>query len=152
MAQDQVVQGERRIVVGVDGSAPSRAALAWAVRQAAVTGAAVEAVIAWGHPTSNGVFIAADAGQDKIATQILAKTIASVGAPDQVRSRVMRGYPARVLIDASADAELLVVGGCWHAAEFLGAPLGAVSQRCVHHAHCPVVVIRGNGLAPRRRA
>ena len=45
---------ERRIVVGVDGSVPSKAALAWAVKQARLTGAAVEAVIAWEFPATYG--------------------------------------------------------------------------------------------------
>ena len=47
-------EGERRIVVGVDGSVPSKAALAWAVKQARLTGATVEAVIAWELPATYG--------------------------------------------------------------------------------------------------
>ena len=47
-------KNEHRIVVGVDGSVPSVAALAWAVRQARLTGAAVEAVIAWEFPATYG--------------------------------------------------------------------------------------------------
>ena len=143
---------ERRMVVGVDGSGPSKAALAWSVRQAALTGAVVDAVIAWEHQAGTGLFTPAGAGQPDRAAQILAGAIAEAGSPGCVRPRVVRGHPARVLIDASASAELLVVGDRRHPAGLVGAPLGAVSQRCVHHAHCPVVVIRGTGvpLAPGR--
>lgn len=147
MAQDQHGT-ERKVVVGVDGSGPSKAALGWSVRQAALTGAVVDAVIAWEHPGGTGLFTPADAGQPDRAAQILADAIAEVGSPGCVRPRVVKGHPARVLIDASASAELLVVGDRGRAGEFAGAPLGAVSQRCVHHAHCLVVVIRGTGAPP----
>jgi nucleotide-binding universal stress UspA family protein len=143
VAQDQ--QGtERQMVVGVDGSGPSKAALAWSVRQAALTGAVVDALIAWEHPAGTGLVAPPDA-HDR-AAQVLADAIAEAGSPGCVRPRVVKGHPARVLIDASASAELLVVGDRRHAGEFAGAPLGAVSQRCVQHAHCPVVVIRGTGV------
>jgi hypothetical protein len=66
VARDRVRDG-RRIVVGVDGSGPSRAALIWAARHAALTGAVVEAVIAWEHPAGNGRITAQDAGQGDIA-------------------------------------------------------------------------------------
>ena len=140
----------RRIVVGVDGSAPSKAALAWAVRQARLTGATVEAIIAWQYPAPYGYTMPAapeinyDYGQ--IAAEVIAGTIAEVCGQDEpvkVISRVVEGNAAQVLLDASARAELLVVGSRGHGG-FFEALLGSVGQHCVHHATCPVVVIRGS--------
>jgi nucleotide-binding universal stress UspA family protein len=149
VAHDRV-RDDRRIAVGVDGSATSRAALIWAARHAALTGAVVEAVIAWEHPAGDGQITAQDTSQGHIAAQILAEVIADADSSDPVRSRVLKGHQARVLIEASAGAELLVARDRRHAAEFLGAPLGPVSQRCVQHAHCPVLVVRGAGPVLRR--
>ena len=139
-------EGERRIVVGVDGSVPSKAALAWAVKQARLTGAAVEAVIAWELPATYGypVPVAPDIDYGGLAAEVLAGAIAEVsspGEPVKIRSTVAEGNAARVLLDASAGAELLVVGSRGHGG-FVEALLGSVGQHCVHHATCPVVVIR----------
>jgi len=136
---------ERRIVVGVDGSLPSNAALAWAVRQAKLTGAVVEAVIAWEIPATYGLTMpAADVDFEGTAAQVAANAIAEVTSPDEpvtIRTKVVQGYPAQVLLDASAGAELLVIGSRGHGG-FAEAMLGSVGQHCVHHATCPVVVIR----------
>jgi nucleotide-binding universal stress UspA family protein len=59
-----------------------------------------------------------------------------------VRALIVEGNAAQVLLDASDGADLLVVGSRGHGG-FTEALLGSVSQHCVHHAHCPVVVIRG---------
>jgi nucleotide-binding universal stress UspA family protein len=136
---------ERRIVVGVDGSVPSGAALAWAVRQARLTGAVVEAVIAWEIPSTYG-FTVPVGGIDfeGTAAQVAADAIAEVSSPDEpvtIRTKVVQGHPAQVLLDASAGAELLVIGSRGHGG-FVEAMLGSVGQHCVHHATCPVVVIR----------
>ena len=138
--------GERRIVVGVDGSASSTAALAWAVKQAALTGALVDAVIAWEVPANYSflVQVPVDINYAEIAAQVAADAIAEVsgpGEPVKIRSTATEGSPARVLVDASKGAELLVVGSRGHGG-FAEALLGSVSQHCVHHATCPVVVIR----------
>lgn len=140
----------RRIVVGVDGSAPSRAALAWAARQARLTGATVEAIIAWQYPAAYGYTMPAapeiNYNYEEIAAKVIADTIAEVcgrGEPVTIVSRVVEGNAAQVLLDASAGAELLVVGSRGHGG-FFEALLGSVGQHCVHHATCPVVVIRGS--------
>ena len=156
---------ERKIVVGVDGSVPSKAALAWAIRQARLTGATVEAVIAWELPIVCGypvpMPVAPDVDFEREAEQMLAAAIAGVAGPDEpvtIRSVVVNGNAARVLLDASAGAELLVVGSRGYGG-FAEALLGSVGQHCVHHATCPVVVIRdsvppgpspGPGPAARR--
>ena len=138
----------RRIVVGVDGSAPSKAALAWAVRQAQLTGAAVEAIIAWEYPATYGYAMPAapeiNYNFEEIAAEVVANTIAEVcgqGEPVKITSRVVEGNAAQALLDASAGAELLVIGSRGHGG-FVEALLGSVGQHCVHHATCPVVVIR----------
>ena len=138
----------RRIVVGIDGSAPSKAALAWAVRQAQLTGAAVEAIIAWEYPATYGYALPAapeiNYSFGEVAAEVVANTIAEVcgqGEPVKINSRVVEGNAAQALLDASAGAELLVVGSRGHGG-FVEALLGSVGQHCVHHATCPVVVIR----------
>jgi nucleotide-binding universal stress UspA family protein len=144
--------GERRIVVGVDGSAPSQAALAWAVKQAALTGAVVDAVIAWEVPANYSflVQVPVDINYAEIAAQVVTDAIAEVSGPGEqvkIRSMPTEGSPARVLLDASKGAELLVVGFRGHGG-FTEALLGSVSQHCVHHATCPVVVIRHPATGP----
>jgi nucleotide-binding universal stress UspA family protein len=137
---------ERRIVVGVDGSAPSKAALAWAIGQAKLTGAVVDAVIAWQFPATYGYPAPAipNADFEDIAASVVADAIAEVSGaagPVKIRSTVVEGNAAQVLLGESAGADLLVVGNRGHGG-FVEALLGSTGQHCVHHATCPVVVIR----------
>lgn len=141
-------QREHRIVVGVDGSASSKAALAWAVGQAGLTGAVVEAITAWEFPygTRYPVLIP-EVDFAEVAARTLTDAIAEVcGDSDAaaIRHQVVQGNAARVLVDASAAADLLVVGSRGHGG-FAEALLGSIGQQCVHHARCPVVVIRDSG-------
>jgi nucleotide-binding universal stress UspA family protein len=143
--------GTPRIVVGVDGSATSRAALRWAVRQAKFTGGTVDAVIAWEIPMvlqSYGwapIYVE-EAGDFEADARKLLDTVISeeVGPADsqRVRSLVINGHPAEALIYAAHGADLLVVGSRGHGS-FAEALLGSVSQHCVHHAPCPVLIVRG---------
>jgi nucleotide-binding universal stress UspA family protein len=139
-----------RIVVGADGSASSISALRWAISQAELTGAAVDAVIAWHYPIPTGGYGWAPTGMATSfdfkdnAEKVLAEAISTAsgaGGSVPVRARVVEGNPARVLLDASDGADLLVVGSRGYGG-FTEALLGSVSQHCVHHARCPVVVIR----------
>lgn len=140
-----------KIVVGVDGSAPSKAALRWAIRQAALTGAAVEAVTAWHYPVimDNAwapVAAVADTDFQQIAARLLSQAVDEATGPTSkvpVSVTVRRGKPAKVLLDVAKDADLLVVGS--HGQDgFAEAVLGPVSQRCAHHATCPVVLVRAD--------
>ena len=141
---------EQRIVVGVDGSESSKAALTWAVRQAELTGASVEAVIAWHYPvTVAGLPFAplqAVEGSDfgdfaaTVLRNAITETVPADG-PVKVSSSVREGNAAQVLLEAADGADLLVVGSRGHGG-FTEALLGSVSQACVHHARCPVVIIR----------
>lgn len=143
----------RRIVVGVDGSPPSVAALRWAITEAELTGDTVEAVIAWQHPIGAAGYgwapMVMDDGIDMqaIAEKTLTEAIDQVVQPGcavTVERRVAEGYAPSVLVDASAHADLLVVGNRGHGT-FTDALIGSVSQNCAHHAKCPVVIVRGRG-------
>jgi nucleotide-binding universal stress UspA family protein len=140
----------RRIVVGVDGSPSSKAALAWAVRQAQLSGASVEAVIAWQYPVLVGGMAFAPLwaleGTDlaDLAVTVLTDAIEETVASDdriKISSTVREGAAARVLLEAADGADLLVMGSRGHGG-FAEALLGSVSQHCVHHARCPVVIVR----------
>jgi nucleotide-binding universal stress UspA family protein len=138
--------GQARIVVGVDGSAGSVTALRWAARQAGFTGATLEAIITWEYPTFYGWVPAYPDDLDlaSLAEQALTGAVDSVfGAarPDWLRTRVIEGHAAHSLVEASTGAELLVVGSRGYGG-FTDALLGSVSTYCVHHARCPVTVIR----------
>jgi nucleotide-binding universal stress UspA family protein len=143
-------QESGRIVVGVDGSPSSKAALAWAMRQAELTGASVEAVIAWHYPAIAGGVPFAPTGETYTADygEFAAMTLNGAvletvdpDAPVKVSTTVREGSAAEILLDASVGADLLVVGSRGHGG-FTEALLGSVSQACVHHARCPVVIVR----------
>ena len=159
-AEEQQMPGqehraEPRIVAAVDGSPSSMSALRWAIRQAGLTGATVDAVIAWRYPPAAGGYGWASTGTEegfnfqKNAEVTLADAISSTVDPGSrvpVRARVVEGNAAQVLLDATDGADLLVVGSRGHGG-FTEALLGSVSRHCVHHANCPVVVIRGKEQA-----
>jgi nucleotide-binding universal stress UspA family protein len=135
-----------RIVVGVDGFESSKAALRWAIHQAKLTGAVVDAVTAWQIPAGSGLIPAADLPdyQDD-ARIILTEAIAEMCTVDtevEVRPYVTEGRAGRVLAGAAEGADLLVVGCRGHGG-LAEAMLGSVGQYCVHHAPCPVVIMRG---------
>lgn len=136
------------IVVGVDGSASSHQALRWAARQARLTGAKLHAVGIWDYPT--GVLVLEDVDWFGITAKTLDEALAASLEPeeaDRVQRSVLRGYPARVLLDAAAEADLLVVGSRGRGG-MVGLLLGSVSQHVVTHAHCPVVVVRAERSTP----
>ena len=147
---EHVTDGADRIVVGVDGSPGSKTALRWAMDQARLTGATVQAVISWQDPAQYGTaygWTAATFEGDTFATtmaKVLDETVAEVSAqlphPVTVLPQVVEGHPAESLLHAAAGAQLLVVGSRGHGT-FAGIILGSVSQHCVQHAPCPVVVV-----------
>jgi nucleotide-binding universal stress UspA family protein len=135
-----------RIVVGVDGFESSKAALRWAIHQAKLTGAVVEAVTAWQIPAGTGLVPMADMPDyHDDARTVLAEAITEMCTTDtevEIRPQVVHGRAAQVLVDEAEGAELLVVGCRGHGG--LAEPLlGSVGQFCVHHAPCPVVIMRG---------
>jgi nucleotide-binding universal stress UspA family protein len=81
------------------------------------------------------------------ARRQLDKAVSAVLTPDdaiEVRQSVIEGHAAPVLEARSNTADLVVVGSHGHG-EFVGMLLGSVSEHCITHCHCPVVVIRGPG-------
>jgi nucleotide-binding universal stress UspA family protein len=141
----------RKIVVGVDGSPSSVAALRWAINEAELTGDTVEAVIAWEYSIAAGGYgwapmvVDYDIDLKAVAEKALAEAVDKAVGPDRtvtIERRIACGYAATVLVDASADAGLLVVGSRGHGT-FTDALIGSVSQNCAHHAKCPVVIVRG---------
>lgn len=149
---DQREQADR-IVVGVDGSDSSKQALRWAVRQAELTHAVVEAVTAWDFPQFHGALgwlppsSSDEAALEDRARRELMEAVAEAVGPQpsvEVRAEARYGTAAGVLLDASRGASMLVVGSRGLGG-FSGLLLGSVAQHCTQHARCPVVVIRDGG-------
>jgi nucleotide-binding universal stress UspA family protein len=137
-------------VVGVDGFESSTAALRWAIHQAMLIGAVVEAVTAWQIPPGSGLLPPADMPdyQDD-ARLVLTEAIAQTCLIDtdvEVRPRVVEGRAGPVLVEAAEGADLLVVGSRGHGG-LAEALLGSVGQYCVYRAPCPVVIMRGKAGA-----
>jgi nucleotide-binding universal stress UspA family protein len=146
----QTEEHDRRIVVGVDGSPHSKTALRWAVTQARLVDATIDAISAWQDPATIGAtygwspMMYTGDSLATIAEKVLTDTIAEVAGqadkPVEIRSRVVQGHPAEVLPEAATGAEMLVLGSRGHGT-FAGILLGSVSQHCVQHAPCPVLVV-----------
>jgi len=145
-----------RVVVGVDGSPCSARALRWAAGEAEAHGAKLEVVttytcplppagVGYSAPHWSGDDAMRHADQlrenaDGLQQQTLTDTLGDHPAV-VIGSEVVEGSAARVLLDASKDADLLVVGSRGHGG-FAGMLLGSVSQHVVAHAACPVIVVR----------
>lgn len=133
------------VIVGIDGSPDSVRALQWAAEYARVFEAPLQALTTFDVPVIYGP--AAMAGWENPARleEGARSTLSDIvrealGEEAQVEERVLRGHPAQVLVEASPDARLLVLGSRGHGG-FAGMLLGSVSQHTVTHARCPVVVI-----------
>lgn len=141
--------GAERIVVGVDGSEPSRAALRWALTEAALRHATLEAVHGWEVPVVYGPVIGAfpydtkavETGARELLDELVDEALATVDAPGVTveRTAVPGGAAAR-LLDAAEHAALVVIGrrGLGGFGRLL---LGSVSEHVARHAPCPVVVL-----------
>lgn len=135
-----------RIVVGVDGSESAREALRWAIAEARVRNATVEAVYAWHQPFATGY---AEMGElyglehfEKEAQEALDSAVDAVDASGipPVERRLVTGGAASALVEEAKGASLLVVGSRGRGG-FSGLLLGSVSQQAAHHAPCPTVII-----------
>lgn len=133
------------VIVGVDGSSDSVRALQWAAEYARLVDAPLHALTVYQVPAVWGPYAMrglpdADALADE-AHRVLADTVReTLGEGAQVTQRVESGHTAYALVMASHEAQLVVVGSRGHGG-FTGLLLGSVSQYCVTHARCPVIVM-----------
>ncbi|MEP7047055.1 MAG: universal stress protein [Ilumatobacteraceae bacterium] len=125
----------RAIIVGVDGSSESIAALAWAHDTAQLCGAQLTAVYAWTEP-NNETDSAAELG-----SALASFGSGASGGSVDVRSLVVEQPADEALVDAAKDADLVVVGSHGRGA-LRSALLGSVSHKVAHGATCPVAIIR----------
>jgi nucleotide-binding universal stress UspA family protein len=135
------------IIVGVDGSEHSQRALDWALHEASVRQVPLTVISVHPSLVSYWGAVAYPAGdldieQAQAEVQALVEKAVSrlAGTPPPITVRVTPGAPAIELINASQDADLLVVGsrGIGGFARLL---LGSVSGQVAHHARCPVTVV-----------
>lgn len=133
------------VIVGIDGSEGSFDALRWAAREADLHGWGLTAVLAWDylqqhHADGSAVF---DPGYDSSEAERAMKAYLEQCGDLRPRPtpRVVCDLPARALIDAAQGARLLVVGARGLGG-FRGLLLGSTSQHCLHHAPCPVAIVR----------
>ncbi|MGH8823111.1 MAG: universal stress protein [Jiangellaceae bacterium] len=134
-----------RVVVGVDGSEASAAAVGFAFEEASRRGLGMTAVHAWQHEPDAWMIDVRDRGEyDRAAARVLAESLAgwTEKYPDvDVISRRVQRRPVQALVEASAGAVLLVVGSHGRG-RFAGMLLGSVSQAVLRHASVPVAVAR----------
>ncbi len=143
------------IVVGVDGSQPSFAALHWAVAEAARRGARLEVVNAYHEteavlpfgPTTVPDHERLEQASMSLLDHMVAGAVRGAKPPPQVETISSTASAASALCDAARTAALLVVGSRGRGG-LRGLGLGSVSQQCVHHAPCPVVVVRDGRADP----
>jgi len=140
--------GVRRIVVGVDGSAESVAALRWACREASLRAAEVHVVLALESACHQVASYAVPvprqtSGSWGAAREVLRRSVseaASLYPSVSVRTEITEGLAARVLLDHAREADMLVLGRTAHGPDpYRGA--GPVIRACLRAAPCPVVII-----------
>ena len=156
MTDNSTLPVRGQIVVGVDGSEPSKRALRWAAFMAKATGSEILAVTAWqpyatyGYAGIGWTPVTGELDPAGLAEKILAQTLDDVFGPDRpahLELATPEGNPARVILDAGHGARMIVVGSRGHGG-FAGLLLGSVSAACTEHAGCPVLVIHGDTEPP----
>lgn len=141
----------KAIIVGVDGSEHSRAALNWAYEEAAHHEASLTVLAAWRAPVLPQQPPYGSVPPEGYDTQpatdalgMLEQLVAELEVktpPVEVQTSVEQGNAAKVLIDRSKGADLVVVGSRGRDG-FAGMLLGSVSQHVIAHSHCPVAIVR----------
>jgi nucleotide-binding universal stress UspA family protein len=150
------VPAVQQLVVGVDGSAESVAALRWACREASLRGAEVHAVHARETQYYSVPSYVVPAQQSSpadvpVSVDELVRSVAADDAPGvEVSVEVVDGLAARILLDRCADADMLILGTSSDAPGALRSA-GPVIRACLRRAPCPVVVISADqDKTPRR--
>ena len=133
-----------KIIVGVDGSPSSNAALEWAAQEAEIRGSALELIHAWNYPNLGyGGYVAVLEDFEKDAAALLDEVVASVrkNYPSlKLVSSLIQGPTAQTIMDRAKEADMVVVGSRGRGG-FSGLLLGSVGQQLVHHCPAPVVII-----------
>ncbi|GIE34857.1 hypothetical protein Ait01nite_079020 [Actinoplanes italicus] len=135
------------ILVGVDGSASDDAPIGFAFHEAALRGATLRALHAWDrlHLSNPALLLQYDTGPENAAhAQLLADAVQdwSRKYPNVTMHRELAtGRPSDAIVDAGRPARLVVLGARGHA-QLPGRRLGSVSHTVLHHAACPVAIVR----------
>lgn len=129
--------GSGTVIAGWDGSQGADAAVDWAAAEAARRGSPLEVVMTWQVPVLAGVYVPDTAGIERANQQALGEVVARVPG---ATGRSVMGTAAAVLVEASATAELVVVGSRGRGG-LRGLLLGSVSHQVAAHGHGPVVVV-----------
>lgn len=133
------------VVAGIDGSDESQRALRWAVEYVQKVGGLVHAITVWHQPVQFGYRLpTSDSELETRARQQLESAVEAVRGefPSvDVRSRLIRGHVVDELVGLSPQADMMVLGNKGHGA-FTGMMVGSVALKLVHHARCPVLVVR----------
>jgi nucleotide-binding universal stress UspA family protein len=133
-----------KIVVGVDGSESSRAAMRWAADEARLRGVELHAVEAWEFSPlifAADVPMALDELRSSVVEHLHTVVTDEVGEGVEVTELVVERAPVAALLDHCEADDILVVGSRGRGG-FAGLLLGSVSQQLVQHSTCPVVIIR----------
>ena len=134
---------EGRVVVGIDGSVESLAALRWSLRHAVQVGAPVEVVHCW-HSSLLTDFLGSPhelhRGSICMLQNEVAAAMAELPPTPEVRQSSEHGRAVPVLLDRATGARLLVLGSHGHTGVHRTG-LGHVVAACLRHATCPVVVV-----------
>lgn len=135
--------GFSRVVVGVDGSESSIEAVRRADQLAQAFDARLDVVCVWSYPISNYGMVPPDWYPDRDAARTVhdvADEVFGETKPRWVHTSIKEGSPARVLVEESDTADLIVTGSRGHGG-FVGLLLGSVSSEVAAHAHCPVLIV-----------
>ena len=132
-----------KVIVGVDGSPHSDAALRWALAHAERQQGEVIAIFAWQVPFSSFPGLYDREALEKASKEFLIDRVSAVAPSPRVplMPLVAEGEAAEALITAAKDAAILVLGTRGRS-RFSGLLLGSVSQLCAAAAPCPVVLVK----------
>jgi nucleotide-binding universal stress UspA family protein len=146
MAKEKAMSG---IIVGVDGSGHSQRALAWAMKEAAIRH--VPLTVLTVHEAIRGYYSGVALYPDDPARTEQAREAAQAETdkvlagldgprPESVTVKAVHGFPVEELINASRDADVVVLGSRG-VGGFTRLMLGSTAGQVVQHAHCPVLIV-----------
>ena len=140
------------VVVGIDGTEASRQALRWAADEAKLRGTVLRIVHTWSrpyavsgpNPQSERPEVDEEDAERRLAGELLDRELEATGIEAtgvRIEAELVEGSPAKKLLDAAQNADLLVIGSD-RRERLAGNPLGRVGRECVQHSPCPVVIVR----------